>query len=91
MPFNGEYDQAIIYSILNEMPETLYGDNPDLPSKLDKAITKMLEKNPENRFQEMNYVIAALEALRNGGFQDSVVKLRRSISLPKLKHFSVFA
>lgn len=36
-----------------------------LPSELDRVLSKMLAKNPENRFQTMDDVLRALESLGN--------------------------
>jgi serine/threonine protein kinase/Flp pilus assembly protein TadD len=64
LPFRGEYEQAIIYSILNEEAEPLDSIRSDVPKNLDKVVKKMLAKNPENRFQEMGIIIKELNNLK---------------------------
>jgi serine/threonine protein kinase len=59
LPFRGHYDQAIIYSILNEEPEELEGN--ELPESVIFVIKKCLNKNPEERFKDMSEVVAALQ------------------------------
>ena len=45
LPFKGEIDQAVIYSILNEAPEPL---KITIPQKLQKIVYRSLEKNSGN-------------------------------------------
>ncbi len=45
MPFKGDYDQAIIYSILNEEPELSDNISPELTYIINKAIAK--ERNEQ--------------------------------------------
>ncbi len=53
LPFKGEIDQAIIYSILNEAPEPL---RVPVPEQLKKVLHKTLQKNPHDRYNSMEEV-----------------------------------
>jgi len=64
-PFRGAYPHARLYSIMNEDPEPITKVNPDLPVELEWIISKTLEKNPDNRFQDMNELQSFLEALKD--------------------------
>ena len=44
LPFKGDYEQAVIYSILNEEPEPPDNLRPDVPAELKAIIGKCLEK-----------------------------------------------
>ena len=44
LPFKGDYEQAIIYSILNEEPEQITGIRSGLPLELERIINMMLSK-----------------------------------------------
>ncbi len=57
-PFRGHYDQAIVYSILNEDPEPLEG----APPEIEALVLRCLAKNQDDRYQNGK---ALLEALRN--------------------------
>ncbi len=59
LPFKGDYDQAVIYSILNEDPK-FNGD-----SNLNLIITKALAKNPYERYQNVNEIIHDLSELKS--------------------------
>ena len=62
MPFKGEYDQAVIYSILNEEPEP---DN-EINEGLKHIISKCLEKNPDDRYQTAGEIAEELSTIRKG-------------------------
>ncbi len=51
MPYKGEYEQAVIYSILNEEPESIHSSNIEIPVWLDQPVNKLLSKNPDARYQ----------------------------------------
>jgi serine/threonine protein kinase/Tfp pilus assembly protein PilF len=59
-PFKGEYDQAMMYSIVNEDPEFISKIRPDVPLEVEKIIDRALNKNPEKRFQSMQEMWEAL-------------------------------
>lgn len=61
VPFRGDYEQAILYAIVNEEPQAVQALRPDVPESLAQIIAKMLAKNPEQRFQNMTEVLAALQ------------------------------
>ncbi len=60
LPFKGEYEQAVIYSILNEEPEYPSKINYDIPPQLEKIILKALHKDPKKRFQSMGEMDLAI-------------------------------
>jgi serine/threonine protein kinase len=82
LPFRGDYDQAFVYSILNEEPETPDRDTPD---KLMTIVYKCLEKNPSDRYQEIGELINEMDGLRSG----KVVSQTRSI-VHKKKYISFY-
>ena len=61
LPFKGEYDQAVVYSILNEPPKPLATLPKDIPNYLEQVVSKALEKDPENRYQSMADISAELK------------------------------
>jgi non-specific serine/threonine protein kinase len=52
-PFQGDYDQAVIYSILNDQPEPPTCLRTGIPMELERIINKCLEKEPEVRYQHI--------------------------------------
>lgn len=65
LPFTGEYEAAVIYSILNETPVTMLKYNPDIPGHLSKIVSKALEKKPDLRHQTASEIIAELKESPN--------------------------
>ena len=63
-PFEGEHEQAIIYSILNQTPEPVGHLLPGAPKDLERIVTKALAKSPAERYQRMSEMAADLDLLR---------------------------
>jgi serine/threonine protein kinase/Flp pilus assembly protein TadD len=64
LPFKGDYEQAVIYSILNEEPVKLSGFNDKVYPKLQDIVLKALEKDKEDRYQHMDDMLADLRKER---------------------------
>ncbi len=62
-PFKGEYEQAVIYSILNENPKKITAINKKVPAELEKIIMKCLEKDPEKRYKDIKALLKDLNNL----------------------------
>ncbi len=60
-PFKGDYDQAVIYSILNEEPESA----ENISSELNSIIKKALSKDPASRYQSVNEMLADLIGIKS--------------------------
>jgi len=48
-PFKGDYEQAVIYSILNEEPDPLTRIRTGVPTEMEKIVTKCLMKQSSDR------------------------------------------
>jgi serine/threonine protein kinase/formylglycine-generating enzyme required for sulfatase activity/cephalosporin-C deacetylase-like acetyl esterase len=51
LPFKGERDVSILYSIVHEEPKPLRDRKPPIPSELQRLIGKALSKNLDSRYQ----------------------------------------
>lgn len=60
LPFKGEYEQAVIYSILNEEPEPPAVLRAEAPMELERIILKALAKKPAERYQHVDELLADL-------------------------------
>ncbi|MBN2414591.1 protein kinase [bacterium] len=65
-PFKGDYEQAVIYSILNEEPGVMADLRPDLPPFLEGIVCRALEKEPDTRYATMADFLDDLIALQTG-------------------------
>jgi serine/threonine protein kinase/tetratricopeptide (TPR) repeat protein len=63
-PFKGDYDQALIYSIVSEEPKPPTGLRTGVPMELERIIGKALLKNSAERYQHADDIIADLKHLQ---------------------------
>ena len=61
LPFKGDYEQAIIYSILNEEPEQITGIRSGLPLELERIINMMLSKKINGRYVSVEDLLVDLQ------------------------------
>ena len=61
MPFSGDYEQAIIYSIFNEEPDRVTKANKDIPDILGKIISRAMVKDRNLRYGSVEDLIRDLE------------------------------
>jgi len=59
-PFKGDYEQAMIYGILNQEPEPLREVRPEVSEPLAQIVEKLLHKDLSKRYQTMAEVLVAL-------------------------------
>jgi Tol biopolymer transport system component/predicted Ser/Thr protein kinase len=64
LPFRGEHEAAMVYSIVNEEPEPLQHYVPDAPSELLHILDRALEKDREERYQTVHEMLIDLRRLR---------------------------
>jgi serine/threonine-protein kinase len=62
-PFRGEYEQAVLYSILQEEPTPVRELREEVPKKLAAIAEKLLRKNPDERYQNANVLLSAIKEL----------------------------
>jgi serine/threonine protein kinase len=65
VPFKNETDDlvAVIFSHVNEPPPPLRSINPVVPLPNERIVLKLLEKDPDRRYQTAREVIAEIKAL----------------------------
>ncbi|MCK4993244.1 MAG: tetratricopeptide repeat protein, partial [Bacteroidales bacterium] len=93
LPFKGDYDQAVIYSILNEEPETLSIHRTDIPVELEQIINKALAKNPAERYQSAIHLLEDVRKVKEDTVPEiSVSKIdSRSGISSKISRISIIA
>jgi serine/threonine protein kinase/tetratricopeptide (TPR) repeat protein len=80
MPFRGEHEAAVMYSIVNEEPQAL--DELAASSSLVNIVKRALEKDPAKRYQTMSEVLADL---RNANEPTAQVITPTSLPQPQVK------
>ncbi|MBA7635181.1 Serine/threonine-protein kinase PknD [subsurface metagenome] len=66
LPFKGEYDQAVVYSILNEEPRPIADLEFENSAAIEKVVEKALAKNPDDRYQHIDELLNDLKSLAKG-------------------------
>ena len=64
LPFGGEFDQAVVYSLIHEEPEPMTALRTGVPMELERIVYKCLAKSPEERYQHADELAADLQKLR---------------------------
>jgi serine/threonine protein kinase len=87
LPFRSEYQQAMVYSILNEEPEPATGLRTGMPMDLERIVNKALAKNLDGRYQRTKDILFDLRSVRKelksiiSEKRSSAKKLQRSIAV----------
>ena len=62
-PFKGEYEAATFYAIVHEAPEPMARYKSGVPDDLQQIVSKLLEKDPDLRYQSAEGVMPDLKRL----------------------------
>ncbi len=62
LPFRGDYEQAVIYSIINEDPLPVQSYNFNCPFFMSELAEKCLNKNKEDRYNSFRSIINGLNS-----------------------------
>ena len=63
LPYKGDYEQAVIYSIINDEPSLSLKIKSELSVELNQIINKALKKNPQQRYQNIDELKSELDKL----------------------------
>ena len=77
LPFKGDYEQAVIYSLLNLQPNQIKKYREDIPEIVESLIYKCLSKVPENRFSSSKELLQAMLKLKTGS-SNSFIQISNS-------------
>ncbi|MFQ6115974.1 MAG: protein kinase, partial [bacterium] len=65
-PFRGEYEQAVMYSIMNEDVAPLTALRTGIPMELERIVNKALAKSPDDRYQHLDELCVDLKSISKG-------------------------
>jgi TolB-like protein len=85
LPFRGEHEQAIVYSILNKKPKPLAELRSEIPVSIGQVVEKALEKNPDKRYQKAEELLDDLESISAGIVPEEIIARLRKAKLRKRK------
>jgi len=63
-PFKGDYDKAVMYSILNEEPEPITSLRTGVPMELEVLVGKCLAKAADERYKEASDVVVDIATIK---------------------------
>jgi serine/threonine protein kinase/tetratricopeptide (TPR) repeat protein len=86
LPFRGDNEAATLNSVLNDVPEPLPRYKSGVPDELQRMVSKLLEKDPQLRYQSAAGVISDLKLLRR---DSGPVTVPPETTLNRFKRFLV--
>jgi serine/threonine protein kinase/Flp pilus assembly protein TadD len=86
-PFKGDYDQAVIYSILNEEPSWSVLDRV-IPRRLASVVATMLQKDRAKRCQSMEELSKSLQAVQAEMEETSRTQQTKAIAVLPFENIS---
>ncbi len=91
LPFKGERDQSVVYSILNEKPNPVTNLRSEIPMSIGQVVSKALEKNPEKRYQQIDDLLDDLKSISAGIVPEEIKVRLRKEKLRKRKRAILYA
>jgi TolB-like protein/predicted Ser/Thr protein kinase len=91
LPFKGEQDQAVVYSILNKKPKPLAELRSEIPVSIGQVVDKALEKNPDKRYQQIDELLDDLKSISAGIVPEEIKARLRKDKLLKRKRSIIYA
>ncbi len=64
LPFAGDYEQAVVYAILNNSPEPVTALRSGIPLELERIVNKALSKKPDERYQHIDDMLVDLKSIQ---------------------------
>ncbi len=64
LPFEGEREAAVAYSIVHQEPEPITAQRVGVPTDLDRIVGKAMAKSPDERYQHVDEMLVDLRTLR---------------------------
>jgi len=88
LPFKGKHDQSVVYSILNEKPKPVTDLCSEIPMPIAQVVSKALEKNPDERYQQVEELLDDLKSISAGIVPEEIkARLRKAKRLRRKKAF----
>jgi len=91
LPFKGEHDQGVVYSILNEKPKPIRDLRSEIPVSIEQVVDKALEKNPDERYQQIDELLDDLKSISAGIVPEEIKARLRKAKLRRRKRAILYA
>ncbi|MGB3861250.1 MAG: protein kinase, partial [Candidatus Aminicenantaceae bacterium] len=90
LPFKGDHDQAVVYSILNEKSKPITDIRSEIPTSIAQVIDKAMEKDLENRYQNIAELLDDLRSISEGIVPEEIKARLRKAKLRKKKRVILY-
>jgi serine/threonine protein kinase/tetratricopeptide (TPR) repeat protein len=87
LPFGGDYEQAMVYSIINEEPLQVSVLNEDISTELEEIVHKCLTKNVDERYQTVDDLLVDFKGFSKEldiSFDESLPKILQRVWRKKI-------
>jgi serine/threonine-protein kinase len=91
LPFKGEHEQAVVYSILREKPDPVTDLKSDIPVSIEQVAYRALEKNPDKRYQHIDDLLDDLKSISSGIVPEEIKARLRKAKLSRRKRIIITA
>ncbi len=91
LPFKGDHEQAVVYSILKERSKPITDLKADIPVSIEQVVAKALEKNPDERYQQVEELLDDLKSISAGIVPEEIKVRLRKAKLLKRKRAILYA
>ena len=91
LPFKGDFENAVIYSILNAEPEPMTALRTGVPMELEQIAQKAMAKDPSERYQHADEMLVDLRHVsKQGGSPTATTAPVREMK-PRWKRITLYA
>jgi len=84
LPFKGEYEQAVIYSVLNDSPAPINTLSQNSLDGIENVIFKMLEKEPSLRYESIDELLIDLNRIINDNTETITIAGNKELKFTQL-------
>jgi TolB-like protein/predicted Ser/Thr protein kinase len=91
LPFKGEHEQAVVYSIRKDKPRPITEVNAEVPPSLEQVVDKALEKDADKRYQQVDELLDDLKSISAGIVPEEIKARLRKAKLLKRKRSILYA
>jgi len=88
LPYTGEFEQAIIYSVINNEHESVSEINSEISFEVDSIINRLLAKDKTQRFQSATEFLSELKSVQSGSKEKPSAKEDKTIAVLPFENIS---
>jgi len=91
LPFKGEHEQSVVFSILKEKPKPITDLKANIPVSIEQVVSKALEKNPDERYQKIEELLDDLRSVSAGIVPEEIKARLRKAKLRNRKRTLIYS